>query len=158
MTHRAMFSFLLLATLALGSTIPVSAQGLSKTTPAAKKWSAGRTPNGQPDLEGVWDAASMTPLERPVELGNKEFYTPEEIAAYEKKRAHDLDRDRRDGSAEADLGRAYNDGWFDRGAHFGQRQTHVSADRSFQWQVPLYDARRSEEIRGNACVACSACR
>lgn len=61
----------------------------------------------------------MTPLERPVELGNKAFYTPEEMAAYEKQRSHDLDRDRRDGSAEADLARAYNDGWFDRGAHLG---------------------------------------
>jgi hypothetical protein len=78
---------------------------------------APRTSDGHPDLEGVWDAASMTPLERPAELGNKEFYTPEEMAAYEKKRAHDLDRDRRDGSAEADLGRAYNDAWYDRGAH-----------------------------------------
>jgi hypothetical protein len=143
---------LLVATLALGSTISVSAQGFSKSSPAAKGWSAGRTPDGQPDLEGVWDAASMTPLERPVELGNKQFYTPEEMAAYEKKRAHDLDRDRRDGSAEADLGRAYNDGWFDRGAYL------ASDRRTSQRQVPRYDARRSEEIRGNACVACPACR
>jgi hypothetical protein len=90
---------------------------LASAAPAAKDWTVGRTPDGQPDFQGVWDSASMTPLERPVELGNKEFYTPEEIAAYEKKRGHDLNRDRRDGSAEADLTRAYNDGWFDRGAH-----------------------------------------
>jgi hypothetical protein len=100
------------ATLALFALAPVSAQ----------KWSAARTPDGHPDLEGVWDAASMTPLERPVELGNKEFYTPEEIVAYEKARGHELDRDRRDGSAEADLGRAYNDGWFDRGAHLASNR------------------------------------
>lgn len=100
--------------LALLAAAPVGAQA-----PAAKKWSVGRTPDGQPDLQGVWDSSSMTPLERPVELGNKEFYTPEEITAYEKKRAHDLDRDRRDGSADADLSRAYNDSWFDRGAHLG---------------------------------------
>jgi hypothetical protein len=99
------------AALALACAIPASPQA------AAKKWTAPRTPNGQPDLEGVWDAASMTPLERPVELGNKEFYTPEEAAAYERKRAQDLNRDRRDGSAETDLGRAYNEAWFDRGAH-----------------------------------------
>ncbi len=103
MTRRHLSFFLLPAALALISAVPVSAQG--------------RTPDGQPDLEGVWDAASLTPLERPVELGNQEFYTPEEIAAYEKKRTHDLNNDRRDGSAETDLGRAYNDGWFDRGAH-----------------------------------------
>ena len=117
MTHRGLFSFLLPATLALIAAIPVWSQAPSTSPSVSGKWSAKRTPDGQPNLEGVWDAASMTPLERPVELGNKEFYTPEEIAAYEKKRTHDLDRDRRDGSAEADLGRAYNDGWFDRGAH-----------------------------------------
>jgi hypothetical protein len=78
----------------------------------------GQTPaDHQPDLEGVWDAASLTPLQRPVELGNKEFYTPEEIAASEKARAKELNRDRRDGGADADLSRAYNEGWYDRGAH-----------------------------------------
>lgn len=124
MTHRRLFSIVLPAALALVWAIPAGAQTLAgitgdanKTATAGKKWSAPRTPDGQPDLQGVWDAASMTPLERPVELGNKEFYTREEMAAYEKKRSRDLDRDRRDGSAEADLGRAYNDAWFDRGAH-----------------------------------------
>jgi hypothetical protein len=106
MTHRRLSSFLLPAALALVSAAPVCAQ-------------TGRTSDGQPDLEGIWDAASMTPLERPVELGNKEFYTPEEMAAYEKKRAHELDRDRRDGSPDADLGRSYNEGWYDTGAHLG---------------------------------------
>jgi hypothetical protein len=112
MIHRGWFSWLLPAALALGSVVPSTAQAVS-----GKKWSAGRTPDGQPDLQGVWDAASLTPLERPVELGNKEFYTAEEIVAYENKRTRDLNNDRRDGSAEADLGRAYNNGWFDRGAH-----------------------------------------
>jgi hypothetical protein len=111
MTHLRL-CLLLPAALALFAVAPASAQ----------KWSGGRTPDGHPDLEGVWDAASMTPLERPVELGNKEFYTPEEIVAYEKARGHELDRDRRDGSAEADLGRAYNDGWFDRGAHLASNR------------------------------------
>jgi hypothetical protein len=121
MTHLRLFSIL---PLALVWAVPVCGQALSgttgnanKTTTAGKRWSAARTPDGQPDLQGVWDTASMTPLERPVELGNKEFYKPEEIAAYEKKRGQDLDRDRRDGSADADLGRAYNEAWFDRGAH-----------------------------------------
>ncbi len=126
MISRA-YRLLPLVALAMASTAPAWAQppakpgtqAPAKIDPSAKKWTVGRTADGQPDLEGVWDAASMTPLERPVELGNKAFYTPEELAAYEKQRNHDLDRDRRDGSAEADLARAYNDGWFDRGAHLG---------------------------------------
>lgn len=117
MTDRYLLSFFLPAALALASVAPVCAQVLSKAATPAQKGSTARTPDGHPDLEGVWDAASLTPLERPAALGNKEFYTPEEIVAYEKARVHDLDRDRRDGSADADLGRAYNDGWFDRGAH-----------------------------------------
>src|SRR5580658_4234115 len=110
MTYR--HSFLLSAALTLVAVAPIYGQ----------KWSAAHTPDGHPDLEGVWDAASLTPLERPVALGTKEFYTPDEIVAYEKARSHELDRDRRDGSAEADLGRAYNDGWFDRGAHLASNR------------------------------------
>ncbi len=38
-----------------------------------------RTPAGQPDLQGFWTNASFTPLERPEALGEKEFYTDEEL-------------------------------------------------------------------------------
>jgi len=131
MTHRRFLAILPPVALALVLAAPGRAQAPSgtagdaaKATTAGKRWAAPRTPDGQPDLQGVWDSASMTPLERPAQLGNKEFYTAEEMAAYEKRRAQDLNRDRRDGSAEADLGRAYNDAWYDRGAHLaGDRRT-----------------------------------
>jgi hypothetical protein len=45
-----------------------------------------RTPDGQPDLQGFWTNDNVTPLERPAEFGNKEVLTPEEAAAYAKKR------------------------------------------------------------------------
>jgi hypothetical protein len=45
-----------------------------------------RTPDGKPDLGGYWTNATLTPLERPAELAAKEFFTPEEAAAYEKAR------------------------------------------------------------------------
>ena len=51
----------------------------------AKPWTLSRTPDGQPDLQGYWSNVSVTPLERPPELGLKEFYTDEELAAIEKK-------------------------------------------------------------------------
>jgi hypothetical protein len=49
-------------------------------------WTPTRTPDGQPDLQGYWTNATFTPLERPAEFAGKEFFTPEEAAAYEKQR------------------------------------------------------------------------
>ena len=48
-----------------------------------------RTSDGGPDLSGFWTNDSFTPLERAPELGDKEFFTPQEAAAYLKQR---LDR------------------------------------------------------------------
>src|SRR6266404_3684376 len=40
-----------------------------------------RTPDGKPDLQGIWTNNTVTPLERPKGLGTKEFYTDQELAA-----------------------------------------------------------------------------
>ena len=42
-----------------------------------------RTPDGHPDLQGVWNFSTATPMERPEELADKETLTPEEAAAWE---------------------------------------------------------------------------
>jgi hypothetical protein len=68
---------------AYAQAIPAAAKVATNASPKAK--TAHRTPDGQPDLQGVWSSASVTPLERPKDLGSKEFFTPEEAAAYEKK-------------------------------------------------------------------------
>ncbi len=39
-----------------------------------------------PDLQGYWTNATFTPLERPAELANKEFFTKEEAAEFNRKR------------------------------------------------------------------------
>jgi hypothetical protein len=49
-------------------------------------WVMPRTPDGQPDLGGVWDYRTATPLERPAEFAGKEFLTDREIAEYERAR------------------------------------------------------------------------
>ena len=41
----------------------------------------GRTPGGDPDLQGVWANDAVTPLERPAGLGARELLTDEELAA-----------------------------------------------------------------------------
>jgi hypothetical protein len=43
-----------------------------------------RTPDGKPDLQGVWTNVTVTPLERPADLGDKQFFTKEEAARYAK--------------------------------------------------------------------------
>ncbi len=69
----------------LAGSVAALGQALSPATkpaPAAKvkTWIPPRTPDGQPDLQGTWTNASNTPLERPKELGAKEFYTEQEFA------------------------------------------------------------------------------
>jgi hypothetical protein len=50
----------------------------SQTT--AKNWTSPRTPDGQPDLQGVWLSKSATPLERPKALEGRSLLTDEEVA------------------------------------------------------------------------------
>jgi hypothetical protein len=45
---------------------------------AQEDWEMPRTSDGYPSLEGHWGNTTVVPLQRPVELGNKAFYTPEE--------------------------------------------------------------------------------
>ena len=49
----------------------------------AGEWTAARTPDGQPDIQGVWTNSTMTPLERPADLADKPFYSEEEAADLE---------------------------------------------------------------------------
>jgi hypothetical protein len=56
-----------------------SASSAVKTNAAHKAWTPPRTADGEPDLQGVWTNNTVTPLERPKELGGKEFYTEAEL-------------------------------------------------------------------------------
>jgi len=91
--------------------------------------SIARTPDGQPNFQGVWATATLTPLERPAEFADKEFLTEQEARAYEKRTLQQVNTDRRDGSNETDLNRNYNEFWRDRGTSVvGSRRTSLIVD------------------------------
>jgi hypothetical protein len=94
---------------------PASSQ-TAKPKASSKTWSAPRTPDGQPDMQGIWSNAILIPLERPANLKDKAFFTDEEAKAYIKQMIEQGNKDRRDGAGtDADVARAYNDFWWDRG-------------------------------------------
>ena len=76
-----------LSSLAQGQVAPHS--DLAKSKAVKQPWAPPRTPNGRPDLQGVWVNNNATPLERPKELAGRATLTDEELAAM-KKKAHEL--------------------------------------------------------------------
>ena len=87
---------------------------------AAQNWIPPRTSDGHPDLQGFWTNSTLTPLERPRELGAKKVFTEEEARNWENRDLTQGSRDRRDGSAEEDVGRAYNELFFERGTRLAR--------------------------------------
>ena len=102
---------------AMAITVPAAAQ-TAGTKPAAKpaaKSAIPRTPWGKPDLQGVWDRHTITPLQRPEGNESKVALSDEEVAEAEAQNAErtDADKNRKIGT-EADVSRAYNQFWWDR--------------------------------------------
>jgi hypothetical protein len=68
---------------------PVTRLAADQTAPGnratATSWTAPRTADGRPSLEGVWENNSATPLERPRQLADKARLSDEELAALERR-------------------------------------------------------------------------
>ena len=83
----------------------------------------GRTPDGRPDLQGLWTNSTTTPLERPAAMADRAVLTDEEVAALD---AQAVGRNDRPPPA-GDPG-TYNDFWWERGTRL--KQTSLVVDPS----------------------------
>ena len=75
MSHRRLAAVLTVSAAVALLPMFAAAQATNETAP--------RTPWGAPDLQGVWDFRSITPMERPEALADQEFLTEEEAADLE---------------------------------------------------------------------------
>ena len=82
----------------------------------ATEYEPERTAWGSPDLQGVWDFRTLTPLERPPDLGDKAVFTAEEAEDFSKTVRELYNSDNRgDDRGIVDVERAYNAVWLDVG-------------------------------------------
>ena len=89
------------------------AKAPAKTTTAEKPYTVPRTAWGDPNLEGIWNNATSTPLQRPERFGDKAVLAADEAEQVEEELAKTQNRDNRSGGPEAQVIAGYNEFWMD---------------------------------------------
>ena len=79
-----------------------------------------RTPDGHPDLQGIWTNATLTTMERVQAFAGKATLNDEEAARFEKQTVQVTASDQRSSNAESDRDHAYNSLFFDRGSELAR--------------------------------------
>ena len=145
----------LCAVIAIVAVVPTLAVAQSAATVSSQ------TAWGDPDLQGVWNNATLTPFQRPEELGNQEFLSEEEAASLEQQTANRNDRlwsaPAQRTEAGGNVG-AYNNFWMERGTTVvPTRRTSVIVDPSngrlppltpdMERQMTSPEAQRLAEVR-----------
>jgi hypothetical protein len=142
-----------LVAVALGGSATVGAQTQEKAG-TSRQWTVPRTPDGRPDLQGIWTNATLTPLERPRAMADRAFLTEQEVAVLEaqaagRQAAADAPEARQAALAKGDIG-SYNQFWNDSGSTIlPTRQTSLVVDPP-DGRVPVRpeaEARRDEALR-----------
>ena len=87
--------------------------------PKTKNWTVPRTPDGHPDLQGIWTNVTLTPMDRPAVFAGKATVTDAEARAYEQKDLDSNDIDKKNSPLLAATGSGevggYNNLFLDRG-------------------------------------------
>jgi len=129
MRHRFVVSFGL-AAMAAGMWLAAATVGAQAQTPAGAARKAGpakkttgkaytvpRTPWGDPDIQGIWNNGTITPLERPNGV-DKDILSEEEAGAVDSGESSRAEK--RPDDKVRDLELAYNQEWWDRGKSIGR--------------------------------------
>src|ERR1700734_1097011 len=131
--NRVLVSLCALATIA-------AAQSQHAPVAKSKSWTMPRTPDGHPDLQGIWTNATLTPVERPAQFAGKATVSAAEAKAYEKSdlETNDIDNPEAPLLARAGSGSGatavggYNNLFIDRGSSLavvdGARRTSLIID------------------------------
>ena len=114
--------YALVAVIAIVSLAPASATAQAQST-AVGTSTPPQTPWGHPDLQGIWDFRTITPLERPDQFAGKQILTAAEAANFEAQENRRLNRDlvdpKRGGAIYPPASEGgvvpYNEFWYDRG-------------------------------------------
>jgi hypothetical protein len=132
MPRRRWRSGVAVAVLVSAATVSLVAQttrDAGRPAPSGKstvKPSAWKTPWGHPDLQGLWNNSTTTPLERPARFAGREFMTEAEARSLDE--AAEEANDRRPADRTADVNGAYNQFWWERGATVSTRRTSLIVD------------------------------
>ncbi len=97
---------------------------------AAAQAPALRTADGHPDLQGVWNFSTATPMERPEDLAEQTTLTPEEAAAWEQRLAEQRaanESELEDAPLGARLGYSVRV-WFEHGHTLSDQRTSLVVD------------------------------
>ena len=109
-----------IAAAVVGAAISVSVIPSSAQAPAASG-AALKTPWGEPDLQGIWTDEFDTPLQRPAQYANQEFFTEAQRAELDKTRSATLNRF----ATEREINGAYNAATFFTTKHTGARTSKI---------------------------------
>ena len=150
MRRRPCVSTSLAVLLAATLLVPAAAGGQEEASDA---WQAPRTPNGRPDLQGVWDFRSLTPLERPEAIADQDVFTAEEAAQFTEERLAALDKDQPGPDGRIPLSGGYNDFWWDYGRELtDDLRTSLVVDPPYGWLPGLPSAGRVRAAAGRAAL------
>ena len=146
MKHRLLTGLFVAAAVAM--VVPATVAGQSGVAGVA------RTPDGQPDISGIFTFRTLTPLERPAALEGRETLSPEEAAQFEASERIRLNRDLFDPESGAPSAGyqsraeggvlSYNEFWYERGIELtSDKRTSLVVDPP-DGRIPYTDDHRQE--------------